>query len=361
MKLTAMLRAFGGMLLIACLAFTLSACEGEEGPEGPQGPAGPQGPQGEQGEKGDPGTDGEDGEAGTAGCVQCHDVSATVKAIAVQYEASKHGSGMTFERNGTSCAPCHTHQGFVEVLETGQGSTAASIMNPAPVNCRTCHNIHVNYDQSDYSLATSDPVTMFTGETYDMGSSNLCANCHQPRSADLPEIDGPDFEVTSVRFGPHHGPQSSLLIGASLIKLPGSVSYSSMNSHENVDDGCLTCHMAEAYGAQSGGHTFSMGYDYHGHTVGNTAGCESCHGEIEDFDINGAVTEIEGYLAQLKALLEAEGCLDEEGYAVPGTYGANLAAALWNYRYIALEDRSMGIHNPRLVKAVLQNSIEAVQ
>ncbi|MBN1447653.1 MAG: collagen-like protein [Bacteroidetes bacterium] len=358
MKLTAMLRAFGGMLLIACLAFSLSACEGEKGDIGPEGPAGPAGEKGDKGDKGDPG---DPGEAGTAGCVQCHDVSATVKTIAVQYEASKHGAGYTFERNGTSCAPCHTHQGFVEVLQTGSPTTAATIMNPAPVNCRTCHNIHLNYDQSDYTLADVTPVTFFTGETYDMGKSNLCAKCHQPRSAALPEIDGPDFNVSNIRFGPHHGPQSSLLIGASLIKIPGSVAYSTMNTHANVPDGCLTCHMADAFGKQSGGHTMSMGYEYHDELVPNTAGCTDCHGDIDDFDVDGAVTEIEGLIAQLKAALEAKGCLRADGYAEPGTYPANTAVALWNYRYIALEDRSNGIHNPRLVKAILQNSLEAVQ
>ena len=357
MKLSAMLRAFGGMLLIACLAFTLSACEGEQGPEGPQGPAGPQGPQGEKGEKGDPG---EDGAAGTAGCIQCHDVSTTVKAIAVQYEASGHGSGSTFERNAPPCAPCHTSQGFTEVLETGAGTTAGSISNPAPVNCRTCHNIHLNYDQSDYSLVTNAAVTMFTGESYDKGNSNLCASCHKPRSASLPEVDGPDFTVGNFRYGPHHGPQSSMLIGASAVKLPGTVSWDGTNPHGNINDGCLTCHMAEAFGAQSGGHVMSMGYEYHGSTVANTSGCEACHGEIDDFDVNGFVTEVKGLMAQLRQLLIDKGALREDDYAVEGTFPANVAGALWNYRYM-LEDQSMGVHNPRYAKAMLQNSIEQLQ
>ncbi|PLX31243.1 MAG: hypothetical protein C0600_06165 [Ignavibacteria bacterium] len=363
MKLPAMLRAFAGLFVIACLTFALTACEGEKGETGPAGPAGDNGAQGLQGEKGDKGDQGDpgmDGADGTTGCVQCHDVSDKVKSVSVQYANSKHGSGTTFERNGTSCAPCHVSQGFTEVLQTGQGTTAASISNPAPVNCRTCHNIHLNYDETDYALVTSDPVTFQDNKTFDMGKANLCAHCHKPRPVTLPEVGGPDYEVTSKRFGPHHGPQSSLLAGAMGVEIPGTVSWTANNPHRNIPDGCLTCHMAEAYGGQSGGHVMSMGYEYHEELVPNTAGCEDCHGELDDFDYNGWVTEYEGLMAQLRQLLIDKGALLDDDYAVTGTFSAALASALYNYRYL-LEDRSDGIHNPRYAKAMLQNSIEAIQ
>lgn len=363
MRLPAMLRAIAGMFVLACLTFALTACEGEKGEIGPAGPAGAdgaQGIQGEKGDKGDQGDPGQDGASGTTGCVQCHDVSDQVKAIAVQYGNSKHGAGYTFERNGTSCAPCHTSQGFTEVLETGDSRTAAAIPNPAPVNCRTCHNIHVNYDATDYGLVTTDPVTFQDNRTYDMGKSNLCAHCHKPRPATVPEVGGADVEITSFRYGPHHGPQSSLLAGAMGFEIPGTVSWTANNPHRNIPDGCLTCHKAAAYGKQAGGHTFAMGYEYHGNTEPNTAGCEDCHGELDDFDYNGWVTEYEGLMAQLRQLLIDKGMLREDNYAETGTFSATLVGTLWNYRYL-LEDRSNGIHNPRYAKAMLQNSIEALQ
>ena len=60
-------------------------------------------------------------------------------------------------------------------------------------------------------------------------------------------------------------------------------------------------------------------------------------------------------------LLLAEGIITETGSAVPGTYTNTVAGACWNFRTIALEDRSDGIHNPKYVKKILQNSIAALQ
>jgi len=47
-------------------------------------------------------------------CMDCHNDTTLVLAREVQWGASLHGSGMTFERNGASCANCHTSEGFTE-------------------------------------------------------------------------------------------------------------------------------------------------------------------------------------------------------------------------------------------------------
>jgi len=51
---------------------------------------------------------------------------------------------------------------------------------------------------------------------------------------------------------------------------------------------------------------------------------------------------------------------EEGGSAVTGTYSSDVAGARFNYQ-MCLEDRSNGVHNPKYVKALLQNSIEALQ
>ena len=126
--------------------------------------------------------------------------------------------------------------------------------------------------------------------------------------------------------------------------------------------------MAEAYGAQAGGHTFAMGYEYHGHTELNLGGClvSGCHTD-EDALINSVETkteEIEGLLADLKTLLEAKGIMDtvdHPGYLnVPGTYANELAGAFYNYKVIE-EDRSHGMHNYKYTKTLLENSIAAIE
>ena len=43
------------------------------------------------------------------------------------------------------------------------------------------------------------------------------------------------------------------------------------------------------------------------------------------------------------------------------TVSADYAGALWNWRFLTVEDRSKGVHNPKYAKAMLQNAIEALQ
>ena len=62
----------------------------------------------------------------------------------------------------------------------------------------------------------------------------------------------------------------------------------------------------------------------------------------------------------LRQLLDANGMFDEDGYYNEGIYPVVLAQAAWNYKTL-LEDKSEGVHNPDYVKALLSNSIEALQ
>ena len=67
-------------------------------------------------------------------------------------------------------------------------------------------------------------------------------------------------------------------------------------------------------------------------------------------------------IVELGELLEAEGMYEvEAGHPVVGKYDAVKGAALWNYIYIAVEDGSLGIHNPAYIKALLEESIAAFE
>ena len=91
-----------------------------------------------------------------------------------------------------------------------------------------------------------------------------------------------------------------------------------------------------------------------------TRGVLSCHWEIESFDVNGLQTEVESLLDDLKVILIADSLLTESGSVIKGTYPSDQAGAIFNYKWIE-EDRSHGVHNPKYVKALLKNSIEALQ
>ena len=318
---------------------------------------GPQGPPGQDGE------DGIDGKDGNATCGVCHDNTETVSVRILQWSHSIHAIGGNYERNAPGCAPCHTSQGFKEVVETGETSTAAAISNPSNINCYTCHMIHDTYTQDDWDLRTSEPVTMWlTGNTFDFGKGNLCLNCHQPRNSyAIPDVNTPDLDytVTSSRFGPHHGSQGSLLAGDALYMVGSGYGN---NGHAGIDNACVTCHMAEAFGSQAGGHQFGVAYDYHGSTELNVAGCLECHTEEEAITATEALQEeVHMLLEELAALLEAEGIYNPAtGLANSGTYSTKVAGAYWNF--ISLEeDRSFGVHNPKMVVKILENTIASLQ
>jgi len=334
-------------VFLVCVVSVFLGCEGEQGPAGPAGP---------------PGADGADG---TALCGTCHSISTKIVAVQGQYQASTHAMGATSERGESAdCALCHTSEGFRQHVA---GEEVTGAVNPTQPNCRTCHNIHTNYDETDYDLAVTGSVDLISAmmdasTTVDFGKGSVCVTCHQsqPYGYTL-EVGGGDFEVTSSRFGAHHGPQGNIVAGFGAYEVSGSVSYPTSSAHTTmIADGCVTCHMATPYGFQAGGHTMKMGYESHGALEPNIAGCVSCHADIESFDINGAQTEIEELLSSLLALLVKEGATTESGSMVTGTYPSDVAGAMMNYA-MCLEDKSNGVHNPKYVKALLTNSIESLQ
>ncbi len=183
-----------------------------------------------------------EGPAGPAGqdanetCIQCHNDKTTVLAKMIQASNSAHQTGTTFERSTSDCAPCHTHQGYLEVLSTGAETTAADVSNPVPVNCRTCHMIHENYDTTDFDLRGQSPVTMMiSGAEVDLGKSNVCISCHQPRIPNpMPELNGGNVSITSNRWGPHHGPQSAMVWGTGGYESAGLCTLSKVRFRRNA-------------------------------------------------------------------------------------------------------------------------------
>jgi hypothetical protein len=355
MKSRKILSVLFASLLIGGMTFFMS-CEGPEGPMGPEGPAG---------------ADGAPGANGVAACGICHEMTTALYAKILQYEESGHALSTTFARNTGDCACCHTHEGFIDNLETGAWTSDAALEAPTPANCRTCHFIHTDYAYSDYDLRVSEAVTLLSGTTFDKGTGNMCVNCHQARvTTPLPVVGSADvYAITSYRYGPHHGPQSNLLIGdyAYEISMAGGLEYSN-SAHRNVANGCATCHMATPYGNERGGHTFRVTSET---GTLNSAGCLDCHTATE------ATTLVADFKAEFTLLHDSLGTLllnagirtaggylagDNGGNAStsnPANLTANELGAYYNWKYLE-EDKSSGIHNPKYAKAMLDNSIRAM-
>ena len=294
-------------------------------------------------------------------CKQCHNGESVLIAKINQAANSQHQLGITSFENASSCAPCHTSQGFIEALANDTTATVAAISNPVAINCRTCHDIHKEYDSTDFALRSEAPVKLrLIAETLDLGGpSNLCANCHQPRSvAVYPVAGGANISVTSSRLPGHYGTQSTMLAGMAGYEVAGSADYpSAANPHKAA--GCVTCHMAEPVGSLTGGHTFRMENEEEGP---NLAGCVACHPSAKDFDIDGTQTDIAALLADLNAALVADGILKASGSVnasstAPLSLSPDKYGALLNFAMVK-NDGSMGVHNPAYAKALLSNSIE---
>ena len=235
------------------------------------------------------------------------------------------------------------------------GEVTAGDPDPTRQDCRACHQIHKTYTGTDWALETTAPVALYAiaGSTYDGGKGNLCATCHQPRRDFPAPVDGMITGISS-HWGPHHGPQSGMLLGVA-----GAGALGTPSSHyTSVGDTCVSCHLGSG-----DNHTFEP----------DEAACVSCHPDAEDFDINGVQTETQARLDELGDLLVAAGVLSEnseDGHPVEippldedGDWGlpVDVATALYNWIYIAHEDKSLGVHNPAYTEALLDAAFAALE
>lgn len=356
------------LVLLACFVLVFAGCSLFEGPEGPAGK------DGTDGEDGTSGIDGTDGADGHVTCLVCHsDENLAQKQH--EFAASQHSSGdiaVGYAGGRSYCYPCHSHEQFVAY---SNGFAPHNISNPSAWKCSTCHSLHTTFEYEDYALRLTEAASIWDGGTFLLkgqsmfnieGNSNLCANCHQSRRAE-PALtgSGDTFEITSPHYGPHHGAQTNVLVGLGMAEIEGSTAYPDAYSAAHAEVACVGCHMNE------GDHSFDPSVE----------SCVSCHAGASDFDIGGLQTEIEALLEDLKVKLEAKGVIHEEieevfeldpetgdivqvalsdGYhPVIGTHDMVLVRAFFNWVGL-LEDRSFGVHNPAYVKALLENTIAAV-
>jgi formate-dependent nitrite reductase cytochrome c552 subunit len=217
--------------------------------------------------------------------------------------------------------------------------------NPSRIDCRACHNIHTSYTSDDWALKTVAPVKLVALDaTYDGGMGNLCANCHQQRTA-FPEAKDGMVNVSSTHWGGHHGPEAALLLG---VGGAGGVEGAPSEHYSTVENTCVACHLGSA--DDNANHSF----------MPVAATCVTCHADATSLDVNGKQTEIKDKLEKVKAALQAKGLMDADGVPIVGDYPEAQAAALWNYLFVE-EDKSEGVHNPTYANALLDSALEALK
>jgi hypothetical protein len=363
-----------GLSSLVMLALMLSSCEGPEGPPGPQGATT---------------VINLEGFAENIQCSSCHnpDIDTTyfLWARRYQWEQSKHAIGGDIERNGPSCAGCHTTEGFIQRM---QGKTVTGQPNPSPPGCFACHSPH---SRGNFTLRNAAPVTIMSNiagvsdAVFDYGKGNQCVQCHQTRSM-TPLMNGSasgdSLVITTSRWYSHYGVQGQMLMGDGGFKFPG-YAYTGNSIHTTLaavkQEGCVICHMAtQVYPpgmgtGKAGGHTMKLSYVDGSSERQLLSGCQTsgCHASISSLDYKGVQTAVHANLDTLKTLLIQRGWV--EGNTSSSSYGlvkltggrlvvkpAVKAGAIYNFFFVE-HDLSEGVHNPKYALELLRSSIEELR
>ncbi len=278
-------------------------------------------------------------------CADCHDASSLITGKQTEWAESVHGTGTAYAR-GTSadCAGCHAGNAFQKMVEAGKnpGQVEQGEADPTRQDCRACHMIHETYTMADFALTTVKPVHLYAveGATFDGGEGNLCATCHQPRR-DAPVAENGVITGISSHWGPHHGPQSAMMLGVAGAGVTGKPS----GHYGAVQNTCVGCH---------------LGPDADHHFTPILSVCQDCHVDATSFDIDGVQTEIEDLGHQLGALLLNAGLINEnseDGHPTVSSAPEDQGIALYNWLYVMHEDKSMGVHNPDYARDLLEEGL----
>lgn len=331
-------------LLATVVMFTSPSCV----KEGPMGAAGLDG------------TNGIDGADGTLTCLACHS-SSSMDQKKAEFAISEHSVGaiaVDYAGGRASCAPCHSHEQFTQYAEFGL-PIAGDIANPSAWQCATCHGLHKTFEATDYAFRVTGPVVAVSDPTVTLdviGNSNLCVNCHQARAKEPNKATpGATFKITSTHYGPHHGPQGNMVAGVGFAEIAGTAAYPVAGQSKHLNQAsCVGCHMAP-FADSEGGHSF----------VPSLAACNTCHGATDtDYNHNQVQTDTQTKLDLLRDKLVVLGVVEyiEADLAyepVVGTYPMVQVQGYFNWIGIT-EDRSKGVHNPDYVRALLKNTMDAM-
>jgi len=282
---------------------------------------------------------------GPVTCAQCHDPSNEITGKKTQWEESVHGMGEAYVRGtSASCAGCHSGNAFALRIAAGldPDEVASGDPNPTRQDCRACHRIHETYTEDDFGLRSTSAVALYAvpGATFNGGEGNLCVNCHQPRR-DGPVAENDTIYSISSHWGPHHGPQSAMLLGVAGAGVTGTAS----GHYGAVPNTCVQCHMGDERN-----HEFEP----------ELATCQKCHPDAKNFDYHDVQSDILALTDQLGAELLSLGLISEnseDGHPVVSQAPEDQGIALWNWIYVAHEDKSEGVHNPGYARALLEEGL----
>ncbi len=267
----------------------------------------------------------------------------------------------------TSCAKCHSKDGFIDFAADNTVDAASKL--GTVISCGACHtngetpDLYVDavtrYEDGEVALVN---VTFPSGIDQSLGNnSNICMACHQGRSwkgtvdAAMPDPDTGLYRFTNI----HYFAAAATFFGTDVM---GGYEYDGMTyagemvfpgAHNGV--GYTTCtgyHMGGAQGPDN--HTF----------LPLVSDCSGCHGvgpegEFKDLGLGVSTNydEIQQLQDQLLAILEAQGVVQLPGYP----YFANITSrpllnGCYNWQ-VSDKEPCRYIHNSDYIQQLLYDSI----
>ncbi len=310
-------------------------------------------------------------------CQTCHDAPPH-HTKGTEWATSAHATWEIgkLDANRTSCFPCHSGSAFAKWIDVGRVSSKAGWDNSdiaMPLTCSACHDPHSA--ANPHQLRTVDVDSLNNGYVVPAsaqvgGMGQLCMNCHRSRynvAAKVKPASAPYYGFAD-HYGPHGNPQADMYFGRNAWQF-GDSTLTGVATHLGVTDACVTCHMS------GGNHEWTM-VD----SLGNdkVQACQTCHGagiteftDIKaayDYDhngkIEGAQTEVQGLLTQLKNKIAAAGAIDpltgeptlamKDSLSVKGK--PDIIADIYDYTFVK-NDGSIGVHNTKYAVSILQKAL----
>jgi trimeric autotransporter adhesin len=318
-----------------------------------------------------------------AGCANCHNPSAENTAIRYQWGASGHAA--TTEppwraydfKTMSGCAQCHTTTGFI-AYSTGKVTAAWGLASDKTKEVLTCVGCHSNIATG--ALRPVKAVRPFADDSYrnrEVGSSNLCMNCHSGRN----NGNSIQIKVGSANFGnlpfiaPHYLAAAATLHGTGGFHFPGQAyAFYSSNSHRAIGMGnkagtgdsgpCVGCHMS----APDKHLYLAVAVDANRTITAITSpACANCHAaSLEVAQLNAEKLAFANALKVLKAMLADRGFVYSSSYPYfsatnwgADQTGANAMGAAFNY-VLLLSETGAYAHNGAYAKKLIADSIDCL-
>lgn len=266
------------------------------------------------------------------------------ETIRSQWQNSPHAGSMDTPEevgrmNQPGCARCHTAQGYHREILAGQPSIAP-YPDPIGLTCVTCHL---------EGSGSGGVGPLRTGE-----AREACRGCH-----DEVVVNRADELSWCSQWG--------IFDGTGGREAPGREYPTS--AHTKMESGCASCHMAGAGEGLDplsvGGHTFRVKTKGEAPAVLNAWPCQPCHAGMTLDRLEDSQAQIQDLLDSLGAALPqkphpTDPNSTEPRYPSDPSLTAVQARASYNY-WLVQKDGSLGVHNPRYTRALLEASMEELR